>query len=382
MPSGTQEVIEGLLCLDCADVLVEDRQSSIEGVCESCYDENVTYCEGCGDSYLNNWNRRRRDVYNLPYIEFHETSDNEQFLCGNCVYICQDCGEAFAYEDFECCRPDRSIYYYSYIPPNWKYWDVDPSMDNASYTIRPQMYPSKLFMGIELEVEKVKGHMVEGFLTLANEEVNGVPKFCYFKEDGSLSEYGAELVTMPATLDGFKFMFPFNALKWLREEGARSFYYSSCGFHIHVSRSAFSPSHLYKFLKFHDKNDKMCQVVGQREYSSYASWDTDASFNFRKNTKNVAKCPDFGNRYSAINTNNSHTVELRYFKGNILEEAVLKNVEFVDSVYEYTKQLTIPKLWQYGYSWDMYIEYLVENKVRYPNLVKFLSEPSSDNTEG
>lgn len=371
-----QQIIQGIVCSDCGEILESNVGNRIEMndniFCIDCYDNNIMQCPCCEEIYATSWGSGIRSLYGVHHIGFFTTEDGGETICENCVHFCPECSNAYEHQDNMNCCHNRDLRYYSYRPNSWKYWDVN-AVGEVSYTVRALRYPSKLFMGIELEIEKMDNNIINDFLTLSCEPESGDPSFCYFKEDGSLSSNGAELVTMPATLDAFVKRFPFDALHQAREAGARSFYYSSCGFHIHVSRSSFSPSHMYKFIKFHMKNDNMCIVVAQRGHSGYATWDAHDTDNLRKDTKRLIERRVNTQRYAAINMGNADTIELRYFKGNILKEAVLKNVEFVDSVYEYTKQLSVASIWKDGYSWDSYIEYLVEHKDRYMNLYTYLT---------
>jgi hypothetical protein len=226
-------------------------------------------------------------------------------------------------------------------------------------------------MGIELEVEKMAEYAYD-FIRAANDDYDE-PNFLFTKSDGSLSETGVEIVTMPATLKAFKELWPQDAMDKARDMGARSFRWQNCGFHIHVSRSAFMPSHMWKFVRFQMRNSELCQRVGQRENSSYAEW-----WGIQDNLSNLPNIVKGKNsnrsRYIAINFQRSDTVELRYFKGNILQEAIMKNVEFVDSIYEYTKQLSSAEIIaRNGLSRRMYLLWLARNVEYYPNLYSFLT---------
>ena len=231
-------------------------------------------------------------------------------------------------------------------------------------------------MGVELEIAKMSA-LAGDFDSMLSPKSRD---FVYMKEDGSLGPDGVELVTMPATLDAFKKMFPFSELDWARLSGARSYAYPACGFHIHVSRSAFTATHLWKFVRFQLQNASLCQRVAQRGENSYASWYYEES--------EQRSIPDYvkgkksnGRRYLAINFQNTNTVELRYFKGNILRGAILKNLEFVQSMYEYTRDMTVSDVMTGGLREGNYLVWLDERAALYPNLIHFLYNDSSKEEE-
>lgn len=293
-----------------------------------------------------------------------EAQDSGEYICADCAYSCPECGSYYHWEDsmLECCRASaESVNYYSY-KPMYSYYSMKDGVPVA--LSNPEI--GTLYMGTEIEIEKMRGVADEFMTSLSGKE----EQFVYLKEDGSLSSDGVELVTMPSTLDAFKYTFPFNQLDWARNMGARSFAYQSCGFHIHVSRTAFSPTHLWRFVQFQLKNAGLCQFVGQRSENMYASWYYEDS--------EKRSLPDYvkgkksnGRRYLAINFQNTHTVELRYFKGNILRSAIMKNLEFVDSIFEYTKHLSVKDVMTGALQEDAYSDWLKSTE-GYENLKSFL----------
>jgi hypothetical protein len=301
---------------------------------------------------------------------WNSAADTDSMLCADCSYSCEECGTTYGDFDasIDCCATG-DVHSWDYRPDlkfftskdDWRMLRAEPGI---------------LYMGIELEVEKMSPH-ANDFLELAN-ETSYNPHFVYLKSDGSLSSTGVEIVTMPATLDAFKQLWPQHAMDRVRGYGARSYHYHNCGFHIHVSRTAFTPSHMWKFARFQMRNASLCQRVGQRENSSYAEWY--AINDSLQNLPNIVKGKDSNrSRYIAINFQRNDTVEMRYFKGNILEAAIMKNVEFIDSIYEYTKQLTAADIIsRNGLARHKYLRWLVETGAsRYPYLLEFLLSTES-----
>lgn len=381
MPAGTQQTIEGMLCLLCTGFVDAENTSQYNNeVCSDCDELHEVYCPGCGDSAynldsLNRYTFNRVREANIPTMSFTSTNDTGETVCENCWHSCSECGTIYQYEDgaIDCCyQQDSNIHNYSYRPtPEFHEVREDGLVHSHFGPITGVLY-----MGIELEIAKM-ARCVDDFIdTTINDRFGN---FAYFKEDGSIGDDGAELVTMPATLQAFERVFPFDALDNARKNGARSFHYQSCGFHVHVSRSAFSATHMWRFIKFQLNNPKLCQAVAQREESSYATW------HYEENER--TSLPDYvkgkrsnGRRYLAINFQNRATVELRYFKGNILRAAIMKNVEFVQSIYDYTKHMSFQQVVQGHLSDLKYMQWLSMQDA-YPNLRFFIDNNCNQESE-
>jgi hypothetical protein len=128
---------------------------------------------------------------------------------------------------------------------------------------------------------------------------------------------------------------------------------------------------MWKFIRFQLNNPYLCQRVAQRDESSYASWHFD-DVEKRSLPEYVKGTKSNGRRYLAINFQNYSTVELRYFKGNILRSAIMKNLEFVQSIYDYTKVMNVRQVFEGALSEQKYILWLADQH-KYPNLVNFLN---------
>jgi hypothetical protein len=223
-------------------------------------------------------------------------------------------------------------------------------------------------MGLEIEVAKAFYYMTE-FYHKSSENYED-PRFIYAKEDASIGSDGVEFVTMPATLKAIETMFPWESFERLQQLGARAWGYDRCGMHIHVSRSAFSPSHLYKFMKFQLMNDTLCIAYAGRE-SGFAHWYNSTMEDVKSKTSQYCKTSTYGERYSAINITPRATIELRYFRSNITKEGILRNVQWVDAIYEYTKtmNITTPRLNRWNY--EPFFEFL-NNQPKYNLAAKYV----------
>ena len=210
-----------------------------------------------------------------------------------------------------------------------------------------------MYLGFEQEVE-FRGH--ERYSRRSGAEkvlatMNNAPEdIVYLKDDGSLSN-GFEIVTHPMTLD-----YAMNHLKWggitaLKRMGFESWSASTCGLHIHMSRSAFTDDkHLFKFVKFiYSNRIDLVRFVGRE--SSYAkfgldnfvsSWvDYDTGIRQQNSLMKMLKNNDTNNdRYCAVNIQNAHTVELRFFKPSLNVTTVQAALQFCKASFDYTDMLT------------------------------------------
>jgi hypothetical protein len=375
MPTGQQLVIEEIVCGICSCILNEEnREEEDNTTCDNCREQWLRCCDSCGQHGVeHSTSVAILTALGLNRWDYLNYSDNEGItLCVGCTVCCEECGEVYSSNDAatDCCyqEEEHDLHYYSWKPNFWFH-----SMREKKRWARPGV----LYMGMEIEIERCSEYVRE--MAERTGEDWWEPNYFYFKSDGSLGTYGAELVTMPATMEAIKAIFPWEGLEWLHSQGARSFAYSSTGFHIHVSKSAFQPSHLYKFIKFQLKNVVLCERVAQRSQSHWASFENQDMIQARETmTKHYAKGERSNSvRYSALNFSPSETVELRYFKGNILPSAINRNIEFVQSIYDYTKQMTVRDYIQHKWSVQPYYDYVQQRKDIFPHLAAFLDDSNN-----
>jgi len=338
--------------------------------CENCASEyytenggshNFSTCESCDDTFHNDngawW--------------------NDSLYCQNCydnnVYTCNDCGDEYwDGNGHDCSNDDEdngSIHTYSYRP--------------SPYFFGKGQY----HLGFELEVESRGNSRYEGAEIAQNE----LGSHAYMKDDGSLSD-GFEIVTHPHTLEAYQNEFSWEFIPKLKREGFRSWNTETCGLHVHVSRTAFgegvSPwgradrdqiilrkqAHELRFMKLIYDNQRQVERIAGRSNNHYAT--------FQDKGKLVEKVK-YGNqsngRYSAINTENDMTLEVRVFKGSLRKERVLSALEFVAASVEYTRDLKVTSKNQ-ALSWLRFTAYVSDNMETYPNLALIMSESfASDN---
>jgi hypothetical protein len=220
-----------------------------------------------------------------------------------------------------------------------------------------------LVFGVELEMEGKRGYS-QSDMTGALGGMNGHNGRYILMADGSLSDAGVELITVPMTLEQHSgsMMGWDKILAPVREIGRSGAGTTSCGMHVHVNRAAVSALTLGKMLTFIGSPDnlELVERVAQRSESSYAKI-------YKKKVTDNRKTQN--SRYEALNIG-QRTIEFRIFRGNLRTDRVMKNIEFCHSVVTYCQQASIRSI---EAPLD-YITWLGKRRSTYPNLVAFLGQ--------
>jgi len=356
---GEQHDVHGscaFVCNDCNEHHIYRGNHAVDRnlldnkwVCTSCFnpdDTDYSQCDSCATYYSDNL------IYSNHYGDYRCQSCYDEYI------ECSDCGYEYQEDDGHDCEEsdEGSSYIYNY-----------------SYKPSPRFFgDDRVYMGIELEVEasQRRGNLHEGAQYVATFADHG--QRLYLKSDGSLS-YGFEVVTHPHSLKEY------HSLDWkwldkLRSMGYRSWDASSCGIHVHVGLTAFiNDNHQIRFTKFIYDNERQVKRIAGRT-SSYATFNDKG----KAIPKIKNKSHDM-NRYSAVNVQNEHTLEVRVFRGSLRKERVLSAIEFVHAVTEYTRALEIvPKL--KPFSWARFVAYVSANSETYPNLFIIINETFESDT--
>jgi hypothetical protein len=241
-------------------------------------------------------------------------------------------------------------------------------------------------MGFELEMELNHTDRFREAVDLVSplEEAN----VCYLKSDGSINGMGFELVTHPHTLTAYEQATDlWEYINTLRVGyNARSYDTDSCGLHVHVSRAAFkSGAHLHRFLSLIYRNPREMMKLAGRKNSRYAQFGDVYSKDEwgvpRFNLSNKIHNPDNTERYSAVNTQNSYTVELRFFRGNMKREGIMSALELCHASVEYTRDLSLSDVKLGALKWDWFADWVGTNNGIYPNLYSRLPQVPTINLD-
>ena len=298
-------------------------------VCHYCTMSKIKECSNCQASKL---------IHN-----FHGTHRTHRGWCDSCMATLDDhwlcdaqCSRWYSTQvhsegDCEC----GGINVWNYTPAYLKflnYGDVDDTK-----------IP---YLGLELEVEA----MTDGATRRSGAKLTRsiAKSWSWCMHDGSLGENGQmgfEIVTHPMTYEWFDMNWPQikTLLHSLREHGMRSWDSGRCGMHIHISRKLMSESHQLRFLNFIYGSSNLAMTIGGRSHADstltrYAPFDRERRSDFLGQKVRRYTNPGTDSHYAAVNANKKATLEARWMRGTLSPSSFRKNVEFIQSVWEFTRK--------------------------------------------
>ena len=227
-----------------------------------------------------------------------------------------------------------------------------------------------LYMGVEIEIECSRDISPE---ECAQEIYNEITRDkILITHDGSL-EHGFEMITGKLGLHEQKTLWAKLAPIAIKA-GARSWKHSTTGMHIHLSRRAFTPLTLAKLIIFINSENPATAgyitMIAGRNSEHYAT-------KLKKTWASGLPCNLSENRYEAVNTTNSATIEIRIFKGTLNVEHIHANLEFSHAVYHWLIQESI----EHCQDWSKFTMYLKKHSKEYPNILKYINRTKHPNSE-
>jgi len=296
-------------CDDCERVFHNNDYCCVAGdrsVCESCRDDHYTYCDE-DDEYVHN------DDVSEAISRY-----------GNRIYINTNRDNYdYSYDE------DREIY----IHNDWVGDSVIGQYHSSKnqFVMRHDDWTAKHYrhIGVDLEVEEVDGDTRnrEAIAKSINEAVNGDEKNLFFERDGSLT-CGFEMISNPMSLPALRNLFQFLNSHLVKD--LRSHKTTTCGLHVHVSRSNLTPLQIQKVVAFINAPENEWFIRGlARRYGAGFCAIRD---------KKIGKGIHVGtDRYEAVNLTNRRTIEFRIFKGSLKYEAVIAAIEFCHAILEFCR---------------------------------------------
>jgi hypothetical protein len=344
-----------VMCIHCEQVItVDDDYNDVEGEvwCEGCTRNDAHWCDLC-DSYFTGYT--------------FGTDDSDSTMCERCfednTTYCEDCDSTYLNGcdyDHDGDTDGRTIHDYSYRP--------DPIFRKSDDE------QTRLYFGIEIETE-VRGGDYSSRRIAAEYAQSQLESYdlAYLKSDGSL-ECGFEIVSHPLSHsyfmnDATRFWDTINKLK--SNYDMMAWGTKTCGLHVHISRAGFnSGSHQHRFLQLVYNNKDFYEVLAGRSSSHWAKFndifDPDTG---QKSFKN--KFDRHGSdRYSAVNTNNRNTLEMRIFRGSLNPRFIKSAIDLAHASVEYTRVMSVREVRDDGLTCLKFRQYIESKPDLYPSLIE------------
>lgn len=378
---------EIVCCCDCGYETFVDNLRFVDSfddyICQSCLDENYDWCEYCEDYHCLD---DMREV--IEYNGDHERCGSINVCC-NCVdndeiFYCEECGEYFLDPD-DIHNVDEDGYHYCFdcapiSPPTRNinkllvYNDINCYHPNIPLT--PISHKNKIEKidnfkgyGIELEVDKDSGwtDRVDEVSTLA--KLNNIAGgHMYFSHDCSL-ENGFEIVTQPHTEGAMHKIDWKSYLKVLKDAGYKN-QSRNAGYHIHISRLLFGDTenkqndNIAKLLYFFENNKSDLLKMSRRVESQYhwCQFYSDRTYDFipkeydsngyasafekfdTKNKEHYEVISDKSKRLNrlrgAVNIGNRNTVEIRLFRSTLDYNDFMASFDFITTLVKNVNKIT------------------------------------------
>lgn len=284
------------------DDLAETYDSGL--VCESCRENSYTW-SSYYDSYVNRDYTARAIDANGRHCLIH--SDDESFSFDDEL-------DVYVHQDYE--APQRSVIR-----------DYHSSKHHQRPIEDAWAIAHNRYFGVELEVECVGSRSRNECAGAIHEAVNGgvYGHRMFFERDGSLSE-GFEMISQPMSLPALRELFGFLRSSELIA-GMRSHRTSTCGLHVHVSRTGLSNLTIARAVTFVNDpgNDAFITAIARRYNTGFC--------NIQEKQIETAHLP--GDRYEAVNLTGSRTIEFRVFRGSLKFEAVIAAIEFCHALLQF-----------------------------------------------
>lgn len=331
-------------CYHCGHLIPEDDAETVRvggherPYCPDCADEHATVCDCCDDLVINR-EVNRVSIYGLGRQDVCDSCLEDYYRCSRCGDYCTE--DVIEYHDGE--------YYCPYCAPSdylsdYHHTDAETFLNTGADKTQP-------YLGVELEVEfPDESSRANAAEYIRCNDLYGSYYDC--KEDGSLGEYGMEVVTQPATpayhMSGYNQLM----LSAGTIYGATSHDNGHCGLHVHIDREYFVSTDIpyacdragFIMDSIISANEPYIMLFTRRTYGKLNHWAQLLNMTPAKEPKTLnAKLADYRNakytRYQAVNMENSDTIELRLFRGTLNPETYFATVEFAAALAYLTRAL-------------------------------------------
>lgn len=306
-------------------------------ICEMCAERYLRKCEECGKTHF---------VYeNGNYARFTDNHGYNHYFCNDCVDIteklttCAACGETIYKSEINSYNNIIDGEYYCKACHN----EISARYRINSYHFKSDWNPQKLeneenpiYYGFELETENRTSATTQYL-----KKLHDTFPYIVFERDGSLYSSGAfEMISEPLSMNFIKAHKENikTLLKQMEEYGATSHDTTTCGLHIHFTRSFFNEEAENKIITIFERFQNELIRFSRRKYSEIMHWTKFNGTELKNiDVENVKKIKSayLGGRYNCINLTNRKTIECRLFRGTLKFETFIACFELLDNIIAY-----------------------------------------------
>lgn len=384
---------EKITCYECGCIIEDGEQIAIAGgeyICEDCYNDTYYTCEICGtvehcdNTHYIDDTTVCDDCFDRLYEacancgdhhhvdDMHSTRDG--YVCGYCLdnnYVeCCECGELL-HIDNSYYNDHTGDYYCEDC------YDSNENINDYYYKPCPIFYGdnSNLYMGVELEIDGAGENSNNAGKLLG---IDGNDRI-YCKHDGSLDN-GFEIVSHPCTLNYHRYSMEWeNICKKAVSMGYTSHDAKTCGLHIHISKKALGDNfteqdeNIAKILYFIEKYFDKFLILSRRTQEQLDRWASRYGIEQGEKPLNILdKAKNNCNRYRAVNLQNSHTVEFRFFRGTLNYNTFIATLELVQHLCDMCLELSENDI--QDISWREFCTSIKNADTNYSELIQYMTD--------
>lgn len=278
--------------------------------------QSMWECRFCYGRFLRERNARPPEACGQCATRYRqcETCENFYDLLRTNGPLCLECVE----------ERDRLIHGHSYRP-------------SVEFFALPTEKNPAMYMGVELEIDRAGSRPRESHNEVITRLIKPRPEF-YCKHDGSIED-GFEIVSHPCTY-AWWMNESLSHFPQLAAIGYKSYNTTTCGMHVHVTRSYFSKGEVFKLLEFIDTNQRFVLKMSRRDPAQLRQWARPEGTTM-ENYYRMRDGNDHDDRYRAVNLENEHTIEFRIFRGTLNIDSFKLNLAFVRTLCGYIKDCSM-----------------------------------------
>lgn len=363
------DAADATCCVACGNAYCDGCLHECDNCGESVCDNCLRSCSNCGSGFCNACSIAcstcGRTSCPMCVYECYSCGDSN---CSRCSVYCSNCDNNFCpgcydSDDHEC-NGGREIDLSNYTRNPF----IADARVPIDYSFHKKAWENTLYLGLELEVNFTNSNW-DAIVEASKKHLKN--RFVW-KEDGSVCP-GGELILTPHTLQCMKDLNFKGFLDDLKKAGATSYDSGQCGLHVHVNREALGKTGEEKWNTINNlrtffwMNKEFVRKFSARTQSQLDSWSR-------------IHPPDsgaWGERYTAVNTGPSNTIEFRCFRGTLNYERFKASIEFCDAIVNFCRSIKPERFlkFQPGESLERFTEYVDRNA--YPFLKKRLTKLAS-----